>query len=166
MRQSALPVSESSLGEIDSTGLFRLRAAVEKELRRRGLAVTVGDAAEVQAISFYNSTPGLPNLSPADTGTKNVDALSRLGERYSIKGVLRSRKTGTVYPDQDPDRQLFEYLLVVMLDEDWGLKGIYEFSWDAFLRARSWDRRMNAWYLGTGTRKLATARIVFLDEGT
>jgi len=29
----------------------------------------------------------------------NVDALSRRGDRYSIKGVLDSKKTGTVYPD-------------------------------------------------------------------
>lgn len=142
-----------------------MRAAVEKELRRRGLAATVGEAAEALAIEFYNSTPGLPNLSPADTGTKNVDALSRLGERYSIKGVLRSRKTGTVYPDRNPDRQLFEYLLVVMLAEDWTLKGIYEFTWDTFLQSRRWDKRMSAWYLGTGARTLATARLVFSAEG-
>ncbi|MES0020592.1 hypothetical protein [Mesorhizobium sp. M0036] len=143
---------------MDDAGLLRLRAALHGEMRRRGLALSVGQVAEKLAIDFFNSTPGCPNLAEAAVGTANVDALSRRGDRYSIKGVLDARKTGTVYPDSgNPERQLFEYLLVVQLTPDWTLHSIYEFDWPSFVRCRSWDKRMNAWYLGLAVRTLAQA---------
>lgn len=147
--QEQLPV----LPDLD---LLRLRARVAAELKRRGLASNVGQAAETLVIAFYNSTPGRPNLQPAPTGTQNVDALSRRGDRYSIKGVLDGRKTGTIYPDRDDrDKQLFEYLLIVRIDEDWQLIDIYEFDWKTFVEVRSWDSRMNAWYVGLAAKTLA-----------
>jgi hypothetical protein len=144
------------LSAMDDLELLRLRAAVAAELKRRGLASNVGQVAEALAIAFYNSTPGRPNLQPAQTGTQNVDALSRRGDRYSIKGVLDARKTGTIYPDRnDPDKQLFEYLLVVRINHDWQLLALYEFDWDTFCKVRSWDSRMNAWYVGLAAKTLA-----------
>lgn len=146
------------LSSMDDAGLLRLRAALHGEMRRRGLALNVGQVAEKLAIDFFNKTPGCPNLGEAAVGTTNVDALSRRGDRYSIKGVLDSRKTGTVYPDAGaPERQLFEYLLIVQLAQDWTLHSIYEFDWPTFVRCRSWDKRMNAWYLGLAARTLAQA---------
>ncbi len=139
--------------------LLRLRATLDSEMRRRGLALTVGQVAEKLAIDYFNSTPGCSNLREAAVGTANVDALSRRGDRYSIKGVLHSRKTGTVYPDtEDQNRQLFEYLLIVRLDVDWALQSIYEFDWATFVSCRSWDKRMNAWYIGMASKTLARAR--------
>jgi hypothetical protein len=144
-----------SLNDLD---LLRLRARVAAELKKRGLALNVGQVAESLAIATYNATPGRANLQPAPTGTQNVDALSRRGDRYSIKGVLDARKTGTVYPDrEDPDKQLFEYLIVVRIDADWQLVALYEFDWKTFCEVRSWDRRMNAWYVGLAARTLARA---------
>lgn len=144
-----------SLSDLD---LLRLRARVAAELKKRGLALNAGQVAESLAIATYNATPGRANLQPAPTGTQNVDALSRRGDRYSIKGVLDARKTGTVYPDRDdPDKQLFEYLIVVRIDADWQLVALYEFDWKTFCEVRSWDRRMNAWYVGLAARTLARA---------
>ncbi|MBY5725225.1 hypothetical protein [Rhizobium leguminosarum] len=144
-----------SLSDLD---LLRLRARVAAELKKRGLALNVGQVAESLAIATYNATPGRANLQPAPTGTQNVDALSRRGDRYSIKGVLDARKTGTVYPDrEDPDKQLFEYLIVVRIDADWQLVALYEFDWKTFCEVRSWDRRMNAWYVGLSAKTLARA---------
>ena len=51
---------------------------------------------EYIVIDFYNKTPGLPNLSAAEIGTKNIDAISRNGERYSIKST-HSSTTGTFF---------------------------------------------------------------------
>lgn len=147
----------SSLSDVE---LLRLRAAVAAELKRRGLACNVGQVAESLAIAFYNGTPGRPNLQPAPTGTQNVDALSRRGDRYSIKGVLDARKTGTIYPDRDDrEKQLFEFLLVVRIDQDWQLIAIYEFDWRTFCEVRSWDSRMNAWYVGLAAKTLAKATL-------
>jgi hypothetical protein len=69
--------------------------------------------------------PGDQTYKPPPVGTANVDALSRRGERYSIKGILNAKKTGTVYPDsKNTDKQLFKYMLIVKLDRDWSLQAI------------------------------------------
>jgi hypothetical protein len=147
------------LSTFDDVSLLRLRADLHGEMKRRGLAMNVGQLAEKLAIDFFNNTPGCPNLREAAVGTANVDALSRRGDRYSIKGILDARKTGTVYPDSDDrERQLFEYLLVVRLKPDWTLQSIYEFDWQTFIRCRSWDKRMNAWYLGLAAKTLGLAK--------
>lgn len=152
--------SGSGLADLTDLDLLRLRAQVAAELKRRGLASNVGQVAESLALAFYNGTPGRPNLQPAPTGTQNVDALSRRGNRYSIKGVLDARKTGTIYPDRDDrEKQLFEYLLIVRIDPDWQLIGIHEFDWKTFCDVRSWDSRMNAWYVGLAAKTLARATL-------
>ncbi|MBM7046247.1 hypothetical protein [Rhizobium lusitanum] len=160
----ALPVPPTdpsdALADLSDIALLRLRARVAVELKRRGLALNVGQVAENLAIALYNATPGRPNLQPAPTGTQNVDALSRRGDRYSIKGVLDARKTGTVYPDRDDrEKQLFEYLIVVRIDSDWQLLAIYEFDWKTFCEVRSWDSRMNAWYVGLAAKTLSRATL-------
>lgn len=160
--KSSVPVTaadpDTALEALADLELLRLRARVAAELKRRGLASNVGQVAESLALSFFNGTPGRPNLQPAPTGTQNVDALSRRGDRYSIKGVLDGRKTGTVYPDrEDRDKQLFEYLLIVRIDPEWRLICIHEFDWKTFCEVRSWDTRMNAWYVGLAAKTLARA---------
>jgi hypothetical protein len=160
--KAALPAAGNDLGdrliELADLDLLRLRGRVTAELKRRGLASNVGQVAESLALAFYNGTRGRPTLQPAPTGTQNVDALSRRGDRYSIKGVLDARKTGTIYPDRDDrDKQLFEYLLIVRIDPDWQLIGIHEFDWKTFCEVRSWDSRMNAWYIGLAAKTLSRA---------
>lgn len=147
-----------NLASLEDIELIRLRAALDVEMKHRKLAVSVGAMAEQLAIQFFNGTSGRPNLQAAPVGTANVDALSRKGERYSIKGVLNAKKTGTIYPDSaDPDKQLFEYMLIVRLDRDWSLLNIYELDWKTFCDCRSWDRRMNAWYVGASAKTLSRA---------
>lgn len=136
---SAAPPSISP-GDLSDADLQRLRAEVAAELKRRGLASNVGEVAEALALAFFNGTAGRPNLQAAPVNTQNVDALSRKGDRYSIKGVMDARKTGTIYPDKDDrEKQLFEYLLIVRIDRNWHLQGIYEFDWPTFRDVRSWD---------------------------
>lgn len=148
------------LQTLDDEELFRLRARLYGEMKQRKLPMTVGGYAEQLIIHYFNTTRGLPKLQEARAGTVNVDANSDRGERYSIKCVQYGRKTGTIYPDRiDPNKRLFEYLLVVRLDEAWALKAIYEFDWDLFVKLRSWDIRMNAWYIGTSEKTLSCARL-------
>jgi len=145
--------------------LISLRADVEQEMRSRGLSSSVGEIGEAVAIKYFNKTPGLSNLKAAPHGTKNIDALSRSGDRYSIKTIQKAHKTGTVYPDsENPDRQLFEYLLVVKLDPGFNLEAIYRLSWEQFLKIRAWDRRMNAWYMPVSKKHLESGECVFIRE--
>jgi hypothetical protein len=149
----------SQLADFENADLIKLRAALDIEMRRRKIAFTIGQYAEELAIQFFIGTSGCPNLQAAPVGTQNVDAISRKGDRYSIKAVCNGKKTGTVYPDPDnSQKQLFEYLLVVKMNRDWSLEAIYEFSWDLFAECRSWDKRMNAWYIGASNKTLLRAK--------
>lgn len=141
--------------------LLVLRASLDVEMRKRKIAFSVGEVGELLAIEYFKSTSRLPNLQKAPTGTKNVDALSRNGDRYSIKTICKGKKTGTVYPDPaNPSKQLFEYLLIVHLTDSWGLKSIQQLTWDVFCEVRSWDKRMTAWYISISNRTLSAATTI------
>ncbi|MGD0610293.1 MAG: hypothetical protein ABSB41_02170 [Anaerolineales bacterium] len=147
--------------------LISLRAEVEREMRSRGIRFSVGEIGEALAIKYFNSTPGLSNLKDTSAGTKNVDAVSRDGDRYSIKTIQKAKKTGTVYPDdRDRDRQLFEYLLIVKLAPDFSLEALYRFSWIQFLKVRAWDKRMNAWYVPVSGNRLGQGTCLFCQPET
>jgi len=145
--------------------LLLLRVRLDDEMRKRKIAFTVGTVGEGLAISHFNRTPGLPKLQGAATGTKNMDASSRHGDRYTIKTVCKAKKTGTVYPDpQFKHKQLFEYMLIVQLESDWSLRSIHQLSWSAFLHLCSWDKRMNAWYVAISERVMTQATRIFPVE--
>lgn len=137
---STMPPNISlDLTKLVDAELVQLRAGLDVEMRRRGIAFSVGAVGERLVVDYFLRTPRLPNLQPAPTGTKNVDALSRDGDRYSIKTICNGKKTGTVYPDAiDPDKRLFEYLLIARLSESWLLLSIHQFTWSQFLAVRAW----------------------------
>lgn len=145
--------------------LILLRVEVEREMASRHITFSVGEIGEKTAIKFFCSTPKLPNLKSAEIGTKNVDAYSRDGERYSIKTALKAKKTGTIYPDlTNSDKQLFEYLLIVKLAENFTLDYLYRFSWQQFLQIRAWDKRMNAWYVPISINRLCIGECLFWKD--
>jgi hypothetical protein len=146
--------------------LLLLRATLRAEMRKRGIADSVGAVGEQLAIEHFRRTPGLPKLQLAPRGTKNVDALSRNGDRFSIKTVCEGSKTGTIYPEPDNhDKQLFEYVLIVKLADDWSLESVHQLPWSDFVRTRSWDKRMNAWYVGISARTLGAAKLIYQTPG-
>ena len=162
--QTKLPRS-INLTDMSEHDLVDLRAALEVEMRRRGLGFSVGQIGELLVIEHFKNTPGLSKLLRSPPGTKNVDALSRNGERYSIKTVWNAKKTGTIYPDDsDRDRQLFEFLLIAQLNDNLTLKTIYEFSWKQFVEIRSWDKRMNAWYISCSLKTLSCAKQILKQD--
>ncbi|MBL8168855.1 MAG: hypothetical protein JNJ50_11905 [Acidobacteria bacterium] len=153
------------LNGLSDTELIQLRAQLDVEMRKRKMAFSVGEIGERLVIGRFKATAKLPNLQLAPKGTKNVDALSRNGDRYSIKTICNAKKTGTIYPDpEDAEKQLFEFLLIVRLTESWELKSIHQLTWAAFCQVRSWDKRMNAWYVAISGRALAGATVVFTAE--
>ena len=107
--------------------LILLYSEAIKELKRRQVIRTknvLGDIAEYLVIKHYCNTPGLPNLQAAPIGTQNIDAISRSGERYSIKatsGITTGIFTG-FQPKDSPveDKQKFEYVIICKFDDDFG----------------------------------------------
>lgn len=150
------------LTSLNNLKLLELRAAVDKEARNRGLSFNVGEIGEKLVITVFKERADLPVLAPAPRGTKNIDAISREGNRYSIKTLQRAKKTGTIYPDQsNKDRSLFEFILIVLIRDDFTLERIIELDWHQFCAVRSWDIRMNAWYVARSQRALSVGRQIY-----
>ena len=76
--------SKNILHGMTDAELVLLRAGLDAEMRKRGIAFSVGGVGERLVIEHFQKTSGLPKLQAAPRGTKNVDALSRNGDRYSI----------------------------------------------------------------------------------
>jgi hypothetical protein len=150
--------------------IWNLFAHLHSLLKSRGLVRTrniVGERGEFLAIATYNSKPGLPKLQAAPKGTQNVDALSRKGDRYSIKTISESAsKTSVFYglgnsEDSNLPEKKFEFVIIVILDKNFQLKKMMELSWEQALKFRRWDSRIRAWNLCVTKELLATAKIIF-----
>jgi hypothetical protein len=145
-------------------------ADIQQELKKRGLVRTnnmVGERGEFLAIEIYNATPGLAKLQAAPEGTQNVDALSRRGERYSIKTVSEPGSTTGVFygigekDHEDAPEKKFEYVIIVQLYKNYRPKRVLELDWDTFLKHKKWHSTMKAWNLSVTKSLLAGAKIIF-----
>jgi len=171
------PISSENIEEIlkklPDEALYKAYTFVIHELRKRGIIRSknvVGDLGEYLVIKHYNDTPGLPNLSPAPTGTQNVDALSRKGDRYSIKATT-GKVTGVFYGLHDkgesrPEKQKFEYVIVAIFDENLTLRRINELTWSDFLKYKRWHSRMRAWNLSITNDLLENTKTMYEASGS
>lgn len=128
----------------------------------------VGDLGEYLAIKYYSETAGLPKLQAAPTGTQNIDAISRNGDRYSIKATS-ANTTGVFYGLNDPDnpevdRQKFEYVILVVFNKDFSLRSIYELDWNTFLKHKRWHSRMRAWNLSINKALIIDSTTIYSKE--
>ena len=160
-----------NLQEKETKEIIQLYSMAIKELKHRGVIRTnnvVGELGEYLAIELYNSTPGLPNLSPAPVGTENIDAISRKGDRYSIKSTS-SNTTSVFYgleePESNiPDNQKFEYVIVCRFDDNYELQTVLEMDWNTFLKNKRWHSRMHAWNLLLTKKVCQQCKIVYEKE--
>lgn len=125
----------------------------------------VGDIGEYIAIEHYNNTPELPNLRLVEIGTKDIDAISDTNKRYSIKAT-RTKMTGVFHglndPDSDiPQEQLFEYVIVTVLNDDVTPQAIYELDWEAFMSLKRWNTSKRTWYLTISNELKRKAKIIY-----
>ena len=114
--------------EYSISELVQLYSQTIKELKKRGVLRTknvIGEIGEYLVLEHYLKNPELPNLNSAPVGTKNINAISTAGERYTIKSTS-GNVTGVFYglqtPNSDePDKQTFEYVVICKLNEDYEL---------------------------------------------
>ncbi len=152
----------NNLKSLTDEELISLRVSIDKEFKKRKIKFSAGEIGEQLVISHFNNTPGLSNLLKAPTGTKNVDALSRHGERYSIKTIKDGSKTGTIYPDKENSKKiLFEFLLIVVMNEDYEIQSLHRFTWKQFEKVRQWDKTMNAWYVSKAETRLTQGECIY-----
>ncbi len=153
------------------TDLVGLYSQTIKELKKRGILRTknvIGELGEYFVIECYERDPDLPNLTIVPIGTKNINAISQNGDRYSIKSTS-SHVTGAFYGLQPQGssveyKQLFEYVIVCKLDDDCGLEGIYQLSWEGFQKHKKWHSRMNAWNIAVTKAMKEDAITIFEKE--
>ncbi len=158
------------ISNLGNTELIKLYSEILDTLKERGVIRTknlIGDIGEYLAIDYFNKTSGKSNLQYAPAGTKNIDAISRNGDRYSIKSTS-SNLTGVFYGLEKPnskkkDSKKFEYLLIVQFKENFKLKRIVELSWENFLNYKKWHSTMNAWNISITKTLLVNANILYED---
>lgn len=164
-------IDVQDLEKLSIEELVHLYSAIIKTAKKRGIIRTknfIGEIGEALVIEYYNKCPQLPNLAPAPVGTENIDAISRNGERYSIKTVS-GNVTGVFYGLQPigskiPDVQKFEYVVICAFNDDYELKGIYELTWKDFLKHKKWHSRMTAWNLSLNKNVIEDAKIIFAGQ--
>lgn len=156
------------LGKMTDKEVITLYSDVIKELKGRDIIRTnnvVGDLGEHLAIEVYNNNTSLPNLAPAPVGTENIDAISKKGDRYSIKSTT-SNTTGVFYGlepkgSTKEDTKKFEYVLICRFDSDYTLHMVLELTWDQFVKYKRWHSRMRAWNLSLTKELIEAGRIVY-----
>jgi len=150
--------------------LIRLYGGILKRLKEEGVIRTnnlVGELGEYIVIDHYCKTKQLPKLQAAPPSTKNIDAISVEGDRYSIKATS-TKTTGAFYGLNEKgsnkvDTKKFEYVVIVVFDSNMKLLKMIELDWNTFLKHRKWHKRINAWNL-TVTKALISDSILLVDN--
>tara|TARA_B110000503_G_scaffold21812_1_gene33419 strand:- start:109 stop:603 length:495 start_codon:yes stop_codon:yes gene_type:complete len=159
-----------NLKVIELAKLISPSSAAYRELKKRNVLRTknvVGELGEYYAIDFYNKTPDLPNLSLAPKGVKNIDALSRDGEIYSIKTVTSRKGTsGSFWDPQsiDNNEQKFKYLLIIILNDEYSLDMILELTWEDFFKYKKFNKRMNNYNISLTNILINSVKVIFQNN--
>lgn len=143
--------------------LFQMRE--DKLIRSKNVT---GDLGEYIVVDFYTKTKGLPKLQFAPPSTKNIDAISVNGERYSIK-CTTTNTTGAFYGiNKDADiasiKPLFEYVVVIKLDKNYQPEFILELNWETFFKHKHWHSRIGAYNLVITNSLIVDGKMVYKKD--
>ena len=157
--------------EYTGTELVSLYHDLLEEMKRQRLIRSknvIGDIGEYLVIDYYCKTAGLPKLQFAPPSTKNIDAISIQGERYTIKcsttnttGVFHGIPQDCSINDIKP---LFEYAVIIKLKEDFTPELILELDWETFFKHKHWHSRVQAHNLIIGKSLIEDSKIIFKSE--
>ena len=116
-----------------------------------------GDLGEYIVVDYYTKTKGLPKLQFAPPSTKNIDAISVNGERYSIK-CITTNTTGAFYgieknTDISDIKPLFEYVVIIKLNEKYQPEFIMEH--------KHWHSRIGAYNLLVTNSLIENGKMIY-----
>ena len=157
--------------DLDNSSLITSYGELLSEMRKRGIIRSknfTGDLGEFIAIDYYSRTKGLPRLQFAPPSTKNIDAISVAGDRYSIK-TTTTHTTGVFYGlEKDASfkstKQIFEYLIIVKLGDDYSTELILEADWPTFFKHKHWHSRMKAFNVVITNDLIKDSKIIFQKQ--
>lgn len=133
------------------------------ELRSKNIT---GEWGEHKAVSFFNNNKDLPNLELLDINMKHADAIDHSTKNtYSIKTISNNnRETSRFYglgtPENPINKKLFDYLIIVEID-NFKLKNIFEISWEDFFIHKKWVPLQNAYSIRLTKKVLSITRKLF-----
>ena len=90
-----------NLSSMSDEELILLRASLRVELRKRGIADSVGAVGEQLAIEHFRKTPGLPKLSPplaTPRASMQTQIVASVTPSRLDRVTSKAKKTGTIYP--------------------------------------------------------------------
>ena len=140
---------------------------VHKELKRRDVIRTkniTGELGEYFVLKHYNNLSKINDYSLKRPGMKNIDVLGSNGQKYSIKTVSgKNKTTGSFWNPEliDNNHKTFDYLIICMLNDDYGLNMILELSWDDFIKYKKFNKRMNNYQVTITKKMIEDVRVVY-----
>ena len=149
--------------------------APRQELKKRGVLRTgnvVGEIGEYYTKKFfqkidnkvYEATKKLPNLTLGEPGTKSVDALSREGKIYSIKCISgKNKTTGSFWNPENIKKNIktFDYLIILMLDDEYSVDKVLELSWDNFFQYKKYNKTMRNFQISVTAEIINKFKIIY-----
>lgn len=162
-------MKKDSLDKLNNDELWEIFSLAIKTLKERGEIRTrnvTGESGEQLAIKTFNETNGLPKLQAAPESTRNIDTISIDGDRYSIKTIITPNKVTGVFwglgtKDSVNQKQKFEYVLIVVIDDSYQLKAIYQLDWITFLKHMKWHSRMKAYNLNLSKKLIEDSKVIY-----
>lgn len=137
---------------LSNNDLVNLYSLITKELRNRKVVRSkniIGDLGEHILKNHFNVSKDLPNLILMPPSNKSIDAIDIKNKTYAIKTT--TGKTTSVFYGLNPpeikeeNQKLFDYLLILKLNENFEICKIYQLEWENFLTHKKWHSRMQAW---------------------
>lgn len=123
---------KSSFTELKEEDLIKLYGDLVQEFKERDIIRTkkiTGDLGERYAVNFYNKHKNV-KLKLEDNSNKDFDALAN-GIKYQIKTVTQ-KQTGQISRVTSRENKLFDFLIIVILDDNYKMLDILELTWDEF----------------------------------
>lgn len=96
-------------------------------------------------------------MAAAPSGTENIDAISRKGDRYSIKSI--SKNVTGVFSGLQENGSLIEDER--KFDDNCALQTIFEMDWNTFQRNKKWYSRMKAWNLTLSKAVCSECKVIY-----
>jgi len=149
------------ISKLSTKEIINLYPKILKELKSREIITTnnlIGELGEYLAIENYNKVGSLPTLQKATVSTRNIDAISNKGERYSIKSASGTA-TG-VFHSLSGEKD-FEYLVIVIFDKNYQLLKILEYTWEEFLSIRKLKKPENKYNVSLTKKILEIGKTIY-----
>ena len=151
------------LKKFNPAELFSIYSDILDELKKREIITTkniVGEMGEYLVIDYFNNNSNLPTLSKAPVSTKNIDAISNEGKRYSIKSTSTGMTSVFHSIELNGQGQDFEYLIILKFNNSYKVENILQLSWDKFVKHRKIKKPENRYAINISSEVIEDSEIL------